>query len=199
MEIFLTFLLTVILGWLIYLSIAFARARKWGIQLLRHHSLEQQVREDQTTKQLMKILKELQIASQLDEEGRICFEYQKNNFTIEANDESLIISMWDVWWAGLKLDDSNIQKIKEAVNLSNMEHTVMTFYSIDKDKNLLGLHSKYDLVFSTDIANNNDLIKTVLEAFLQVQQDIMGYISQLNDNEAAQTTNERVKVKGFHQ
>ena len=206
MEILLTFVLTVMLCWLVYLSMALIRARKLGHKIITHKVTEaaEAAQSAQTTlpdigstELLCQSLKSLKIDVQKDEEGRICFEYEKNNFVIEVSDESLIISIWDVWWAGVDIKEANTSKIQDAINVSNMENTVMTFYSIDEEKNLFGFHSKYDLVFSPTVPNNDVLLKAVLDAFLKVQEDITENISKLNASEAIKTTNERVKIKGF--
>ena len=206
MEILLTFVLTVILCWLTYLTITVVRAHKFGRKIITQHVTSSpesaspaatSVPDIGSTELLCQSLKSLQLQVQKDEEGRICFNYKENNFFIEVNDNSLIISIWNVWWAGIEIKEGNLDIIQNAVNVSNMENTVMTFYSIDEEKNLIGLHSRYDLVFSPTVPNNDVLMQAVLEAFLTVQNDVTENISKLNASENIKTTNERVKIKGF--
>lgn len=193
-DILLTIILTLIVVWLTHLTVAFARTRRKKGHFRGLFSRKSKV----GTKDLLyQTLKKIHIDPQTDEEERICFTYEKSNFVIEASNEALIISIWNVWWSGLEINDTDIPKIKEAINLTNMENTVMTFYSIDEEKNILGLHSKYDMILSAYLPDNETILKAILDTFLKAQQDVYNNFQKLNSSEDVKTVNERVKIKGF--
>lgn len=129
------------------------------------------------------------------------FKYQGEEFLIEANNESAFIMIWDLWWSGLDLDSSDIDKLKQAINETNLKSAPTTLYSIDEEDNKMGLHTKRNVLFIAEIPNIELYLKANLDSFFTVHQIMKNEFANLKDKQNFPKQGEiqtRVIVKGFN-
>lgn len=151
----------------------------------------------ETRKLIVGTLKGLGCQPEVDKEDEsIHFMYQGEHFFIVIEDTT-VFTIYDTWWGTLNLDDPNILNLKEAINMTNMIATPVTLYSTDEDKNVLGVHSRYRMSFTKEIPNKEVLLKTVLDSFFSVHQEVKGRFSALNDVQLETKKGNRVRIKGF--
>lgn len=92
--------------------------------------------EDNKTRNLViKTLKEIGCRSEENKETRrIRFIYQGEYFSIDAENESPFITIWDTYWARISLANLEINKLKDAINETNISMRPTIFYSVEKKK-----------------------------------------------------------------
>lgn len=77
--------------------------------------------EDNKTRNLViSTLKEIGCQPEVDDEDRICFKYQGEEFFIDADNNYQFVTLWDTWWLCVDLDNANVENLKEAINLNNI-------------------------------------------------------------------------------
>lgn len=92
--------------------------------------------EDNKTRNLVvKTLKEIGCRSEENKETRrIRFIYQGEYFSIDAENKSPFITIWDTYWARISLANLEINKLKDAINETNISMRPTIFYSVEKKK-----------------------------------------------------------------
>lgn len=130
------------------------------------------------------------------ETTEIHFKYQGEHFFITIESES-IITIYDTWWASIDLNDPQINNAKEAVNLTNMNATPTTLYSIHKEENRLGIHSRYKMLLTEEIPNKEEFFHSILDAFFLTQNEVKGRFSALNAEQMNVTKKQHHPIKGF--
>ena len=157
--------------------------------------------DNQTRNLLLRTLKNIGCQYEVNSKDNIIFKYQGEEFLIEASNGSAFIMIWDLWWSGLDLDSSDVDKLKRAINETNLKSSLTTLYSIDEEDNKMGLHSKCNVLFIAEIPNIELYLKANLESFFTMHQimkkefDNLQEKQDISNQEKAQT---RVVVKGFN-
>ncbi len=107
------------------------------------------------------------------DENRIDFVYQGGSFFMIASDSSMFAYLFFVWWYDSPLDNidalSAIQKAVNNANCSNISCNVM--YTIDQENNLVGVHSRSQLLFSPDIRDLENYLVAKLQEMFSVRHD----------------------------
>lgn len=109
------------------------------------------------------------------DENRIDFVYQGGSFFMIASDSSMFAYLFFVWWYDSPLDNidalSAIQKAVNNANCSNISCNVM--YTIDQENNLVGVHSRSQLLFSPDIRDLENYLVAKLQEMFSVRHDVV--------------------------
>ena len=146
-------------------------------------------------KLLIDTLKNIGCQPEVDQKTEnINFRYQGENFFIVIEAKSTF-TIYDVWWADMELNDPNIEKLKEAINQTNMNATPVTLYSTNE--NLLGVHSRYRMFFTKDTPDKETLLKVVLDSFFSAHQEVNGRFAALNKEQIERPKTDRVRIRGF--
>jgi len=110
-----------------------------------------------------------------EDENRIDFVYQGGSFFMIASDSSMFTYLFFVWWYDFPLDNidefSAIQKAVNHANCSNISCNVM--YTIDQETNLVGVHSRSQLLFSPDIRDLENYLVAKLQEMFSVRHDVV--------------------------
>lgn len=142
-------------------------------------------------------LKNLGCQPEIDKEtGNMYFKYQGEEFCVVVEAETTI-TFYDTWWGTLDLDDPLLDNLKEAINQTNMNAMPVTLYSISENENKLGVHSRYQLIFTKNTPNKEELFTAILNSFFEVHQEVKGRFSALNDIQDKKEEKERIRIKGF--
>ena len=134
---------------------------------------------------------------EINKEDDIIFKYQGETFLIQIFSER-IIRIGDFWWLEMKLDDPQVEFLKEAINLTNQQSVVTAVYSINQEKSLLGVHCVCITGFFQEVQDIQAYMIYLLDSCFETQQKIKERLSALlNAKQVDNATNKRVKVKGF--
>ena len=148
---------------------------------------------------VLEILKQIGCQPEIDKENEshVNFLYQGENFFISIENE-VLITFYDTWWGTLDLEDSNIDNLKEAINLTNQGNIPKVVYSRNEEDRKLGVHSMYRVFLKKEMPALPDMFRAILNEFFEVQKEVKGRFAALNDAKRGIKRKERVKVKGFN-
>ena len=127
----------------------------------------------------------------------VCFKYQGEEFFIDADNNYQFVTLWDTWWLCVDLDNANVENLKEAINLNNINTIVSTVYSIDEDNNQMGIHCKAIIVFTPSITNRGNYLKTILNDCFKAHDLLKERFIRLNFKQEKHEA-KRVVIKGFN-
>ena len=94
-------------------------------------------------------------------------------------------------WAGIKGEDPDMPKIKEAVNATNFNFgptVVMTAPDEDGD---IGLHSRRDIMLHPACPDNVIFLKAVLDSFFDTKEHVRSNFQQINAQQMKMQRNRR--------
>ena len=132
------------------------------------------------------------------ETGRIRFIYQGECFSIDAENESPFITIWDTYWARISLANLEINKLKDAINETNISMRPTIFYSIEKEESEVCLHCKYVMPFIIEIPDINNYLQANLNNFFIAHECLKVEFKNLDEKEVLQNAKGRTVVKGFN-
>ena len=156
--------------------------------------------EDNKTRNLLiKTLMNIGCQSEENKEtGRIRFIYQGECFSIDAENESPFITIWDTYWARVSLANLEINKLKDAINETNISMRPTIFYSIEKEESEVCLHCKYVMPFIIEIPDINNYLQANLNNFFIAHECLKVEFKNLDEKEVLQNAKGRTVVKGFN-
>ena len=190
------FIVTVVLfaGGLIALLILIGLLIKSAITLLIKPAI---YRNHKIRNFIVNLLTQMGCQPEINKEDDIIFKYQGETFLIQIFSER-IIRIGDFWWLEMKLDDPQVEFLKEAINLTNQQSVVTAVYSINQEKSLLGVHCVCITGFFQEVQDIQAYMIYLLDSCFETQQKIKERLSALlNAKQVDNATNKRVKVKGF--
>ena len=156
--------------------------------------------EDNKTRNLLiKTLMNIGCQSEENKEtGRIRFIYQGECFSIDAENESPFITIWDTYWARISLANLEINKLQDAINETNISMRPTIFYSIEKEESEVCLHCKYVMPFIIEIPDINNYLQANLNNFFIAHECLKVEFKNLDEKEVLQNAKGRTVVKGFN-
>lgn len=114
-------------------------------------------------------------SEQRDKNNWIYFTCQGENYTIECNDESDFITIYDTWWYQISIysDVEEIANLHKTVNLANQYASCTLLYTTNKEIEQIGVHSKQKLLFIKQIPELDKYLLSVLSDFFRVQRFVL--------------------------
>ena len=110
-----------------------------------------------------------------EDESRIDFQYQGGNFFMLTADRHLFTYLYFVWWYDAPLDNidalSAIQKAVNNANCRNIGCNVM--YTINQEENIIGVHSRSQMLFSPEISTLNEYLRSKLQELFEVRNNVV--------------------------
>ena len=125
------------------------------------------------TKTLVKgVLRRIGCEPEEEDEDYVQFNYQDENFIIQANEERPFIIISDVWWYHLSTynDLEEFARLQKVINACNRDGSYTVFYTISRDSEEIGVHTKRNELFIPQIPNIEDYMKSILNGFFRVQR-----------------------------
>ena len=115
-----------------------------------------------------------------DRNGFICFVYQGEQFRIEADNECLNITVYDLWWHSLPMDADieEFARMQKAVNWINGYANCTVLYTPDQEGRLIGVHSKKNILFIAQIPDLELYLQATLNDFFKVQREVLNEIER---------------------
>ena len=141
--------------------------------------------ESSTTELLTSTLRKIGCEPKTEEKGKrnwIYFTYQGENYTIEYNDESFYINIYDTWWHGISIysDVEEIANLHRIINLANQYANCTLLYTTNKDIEEIGVHSKKNLLFIKEIPELDKYLIGTLDDFFKVQRFVLTELEKCN-------------------
>lgn len=120
-----------------------------------------------------------------EDDIRIGFTYQGENFVIDAVNDSMFINVYDPWWFELSMngDIDDFSRMQKAVNLANCEGTNTVIYTYNKAEGLVGVHTKKNILFTKEISELDKYLTGVLESFFRTQRFVVSEMDKLKNRD----------------
>ena len=118
------------------------------------------------------------------EDTRIFYSYQGEHFFADMKEDSIYVHIWDTHWMQVELYDiDEVSRLRKAINTSNMNSAVSTFYTIDDDAKTMNVHAKSTITFISTIPYLEDYLRTELNEFFHAHQIVGTEIHKLREQE----------------
>ena len=118
------------------------------------------------------------------EDNRIFFMYQGEYFFADASNDSKFLHLWDTHWGHIELDDiDELSRLRKAINVSNLNMSVTTIYTIDEEEKSMDVHCKMTTVFIPEIPSPDELLRVILDNFFNTHQKVTMEMNKLRVKE----------------
>lgn len=138
---------------------------------------------------MFKTLSNLGCQPTANEDGTLSVQYQGENFHMEFG--GMYARVWDPMWAGVKADDPDMPKIREAVNSANFNFGPTVVLTAPNDEGVIGFHSRRDIMLHPACPDNVPFVKAVLDSFFEAKEQVRSNFQQINAKQMEVTKNRR--------
>ena len=139
---------------------------------------QKEVQKPDTFGLMFKTLRNLGCQPTKNEDGSISVQYQGENFHMEFG--GMYARVWDPMWAGIKADDPELPKVREAVNAANFNFGPTVVLTAPNDEGVIGFHSRRDIMLHPACPDNVPFVKAVLDSFFDAKEQVRQNYQQLN-------------------
>ena len=105
----------------------------------------------------------------------IRFIFQGEHFTIDCNDDNYFINIYDTWWYEISTysDVEEIADLRKVINLANRQANCTLIYTINKEMEQIGVHSKKNMLFISQIPERDLYMKSAFNEFFKAQRFVL--------------------------
>lgn len=112
------------------------------------------------------------------QDGKLSVKFQGENFYMEFG--GAYARVWDPFWAGVKADDPDLPKIREAVNTANFNFGPTVVLTDPDDNGIIGFHSRWDIMLHPSYPENVEYVANVLNSFFVAKERVRSCFQQIN-------------------
>ena len=106
-----------------------------------------------------------------DDKDRIYFAYQGENFLADASNEGRYVTIWDPCWEHVELYDiDELSRLRKAINISNLNCSTTTVFTIDEAGHTFDVHCKAVILFIPQIPDIENYLRVELNDFFLAHQ-----------------------------
>lgn len=150
---------------------------------------ENEIAKPDTLGLMLNTLNQLGCQPTANEDGTISVQYQGENFHMEFG--GMYARVWDPMWAGVKADDPDMPKIREAVNAANFNFGPTVVLTVPNDEGVIGFHSRRDIMLHPVCPDNVPFVKAVLDSFFDAKVQVRNNFQQINAKQMEAQKNRR--------
>ena len=150
---------------------------------------EQNAEKPDTLGLMFSTLNQLGCQQQANEDGTLSVQYQGENFQMEFG--GMYARVWDPMWAGVKADDPDMPKIREAVNAANFNFGPTVVLTAPNEEGVIGFHSRRDIMLHPACPDNVPFVKAVLDSFFDAKEQVRNSFQQINAKQMEAQKNRR--------
>lgn len=167
-------------------------------QQFREESMKDDTQNEKTQKPdtlglMFRTLSNLGCQPTKNEDGTLSVSYQGENFHMEFG--GLYARVWDPMWAGVKADDPDMPKIREAVNAANFNFGPTVVLTAPNEEGIIGFHSRRDIMLHPACPDNEPFVKAVLDSFFDAKEQVR---SNPTDKRKTNGSPEEPSTRRFH-
>lgn len=116
-----------------------------------------------------------------NDDGTLSVSYQGETFHMEFG--GMYARVWDPMWAGVKADDPDLPKIREAVNAANFSFGPTVVLTAPNEEGVIGFHSRRDIMLHPACPDNEPFVKAVLDSFFDTKEQVRSSFQQINSQQ----------------
>lgn len=138
-------------------------------------------KEPDTLGLMLMTLSNLGCQSTKNDDGTLSVSYQGENFHMEFG--GMYARVWDPMWAGVKADDPDMPKIREAVNAANFNFGPTVVLTAPNEEGVIGIHSRRDIMLHPACPDNVPFVKAVLGSFFDTKKQVRSSFQQISSQQ----------------
>ena len=142
-----------------------------------------------TQRLMFNTLSQLGCQPTANDDGTISVQYQGENFHMEFG--GMYARVWDPLWAGIKADDPELPKVREAINAANYNFGPTVVLTAPDEEGVIGFHSRRDIMLHPACPDNVPFVKAVLDSFFDAKEQVRSNFQQINAKQMEQQKNRR--------
>lgn len=163
-------------------------------QQFREESMKDDTQNEETQKPdtlglMFKTLSEIGCQPSANDDGTLSVQYQGENFHMKFG--GIYARVWDPMWAGVKADDPDMPKIREAVNAANFNFGPTVVLTAPNEEGIIGFHSRRDIMLHPACPDNVPFVKAVLDSFFDAKEQVRNNFQQINAKQMETQKNRR--------
>ena len=147
-------------------------------QAYQHMENQKEQNQPDTLDLMFKTLNNLGCQPTKNDDGTLTVSYQGENFHMEFG--GMYARVWDTMCAGIKADDPDMPKIREAVNATNFNFGPTVVLTAPDDEGVVGFHSRRDIMLHPACPDNEPFVKAVLDSFFDAKEQVRSNFQQIN-------------------
>ena len=124
-----------------------------------------------------------------NDDGTLSVSYQGENFHMEFG--GMYARVWDPMWSGIKADDPELPKVREAVNAANFNFGPTVVMTAPDDEGVIGFHSRRDIMLHPACPDNVPFVKAVLDSFFDAKENVRTKFQQIKSQQSEIRKNRR--------
>lgn len=140
-----------------------------------------------TQRLMFNTLSQLGCQPTANDDGTISVQYQGENFHMEFG--GMYARVWDPMWAGIKADDPELPKVREAINAANYNFGPTVVLTAPDEEGVIGFHSRRDIMLHPACPDNVPFVKAVLDSFFDAKEQVRSNFQQINAKQMEQQKN----------
>lgn len=156
---------------------------------MKNDAQNEEVPKPDTLGLMFKTLGELGCQPTANDDGSLSVQYQGESFHMEFG--GMYARVWDPMWAGVKADDPDMPKIREAVNAANFNFGPTVVLTAPNEEGIIGFHSRRDIMLHPACPDNVPFVKAVLDSFFDAKEQVRNNFQQINAKQMEAQKNRR--------
>ena len=130
------------------------------------------------TELVLSTLRKIGCDYEIEQRGNINwirFIFQGEHFTIDCNDDNYYINIYDTWWYEISIysDIEEIADLHKVINIVNRQANCTLLYTVNEETELIGVHSKKNMLFISQIPELDFYLKSAFSEFFKVQRSVL--------------------------
>ena len=124
-----------------------------------------------------------------EQDGRIGFAFQGENFVVDVADGNSYIRIWDLYWTSAEMYDVNeVSRLKRAINSANLSTGLTTVYTINDAGSTIDVHCRSTVLFISQIPDLENYLRLELNEFFRAHRHVELELERLRNEESNSTT-----------
>lgn len=130
------------------------------------------------TELVLSTLRKIGCDYEIEQRGNINwirFIFQGEHFTIDCNDDNYYINIYDTWWYEISIysDIEEIADLHKVINIVNRHANCTLLYTVNEETELIGVHSKKNMLFISQIPELDLYLKSAFNEFFKAQRFVL--------------------------
>lgn len=118
------------------------------------------------------------------DEDYVYINYHDDNFVIATSEDSYFIQIFNTNWCYVSLDDiDSVTRVRTAINKLNVDNSFNIVYTLDEQKWLMNVHTRYTTVWTPGITRREEYLNLLFCGMISVHQLLGNTLEELKQTE----------------
>lgn len=104
------------------------------------------------------------------DDGAVYVVYQGEKFFMKFG--GLFVNIWDLGWSNINVNDLNLPKVRQAINLTNFEFGPTVVLTEPDENGNMQIHTRYGIVFHSSLPDLTEYLSNTLGLFFRAKKDM---------------------------